>query len=58
MHAPPHPNARYSISVTKSNVTVLEPQVYDSTGTDAVFECTLVCFTEPAKEMGKPYEGI
>lgn len=57
-HAHPTTNPRYSISAIKSNVTVLEPQVCDSTGTDAAFECTPVCFTEPAKEMGKPCEGI
>lgn len=30
---------------------MLESRVCDSTGTGVAFECTPVCFTEPAKEM-------
>lgn len=57
MHTPP-PTSDTLFQFVKSNVTVLEPQVCDSTGTDVVFECTPVCFTESAKELRKPYEGI
>lgn len=49
MHTPP-PTLDIQFQFIKSNITVLEPQVCDSTGADVVFECTPVCFTEPAKE--------
>lgn len=53
---PPTPDTLFQF--IKSDVSVLESQVCDSAGTGVAFECTPVCFTEPAKEMGNPYEGI
>lgn len=48
MHTP-LPTLDTQFQFIKSNITVLEPQVCDSTGADVVFECTPVCSTEPAK---------
>lgn len=57
MHTPP-PTPDILLQFIKSNITLVEPQVCDSIDTDVVLECTPVCFTEPAKEMEKPYERI
>lgn len=53
MHTPP-PTPDTLFQLIKSDVTLLEPQVCDSRGTDVVLECTPVCFTEHVKEVEKP----